>query len=296
MALGKMHRDAADTDVSLVRRLLAAQFPEWAELPIEAFPSSGTVNAIYRLGDDMTVRLPLTSGGVKPVDLERRWLPRLAPLLPVAIPAVLGTGKAAEGYPWPWSVHRWLDGEHPAVDGPADWNQLATDLADFVTAMRRVWLTDGPAAYRGKPLAAVDAETRKAIGKLDGMVDTAAATSAWEEALRAPNWTGPPQWVHSDLMPGNLLVNDGRLTAVIDFGTVGVGDPACDMIVAWNLLPVGARDIFRAGVNVDDATWARGRGWALSMALIQLPYYHVTNPVIAANARHVIREVLAEPS
>jgi aminoglycoside phosphotransferase (APT) family kinase protein len=161
--------------------------------------------------------------------------------------------------------------------------------------MRRVDLPDGPPAYRGGPLALQDAGTRAAIEELGGRVDADAVTAAWEAALRAPEWTGPPVWVHADLMPGNLLVVDGRLSAVIDFATVGVGDPACDLIPAWNLLPAGVRDDFRAALQVDDATWARSRGRALSMALIQLPYYWDTNPVMAANARFVVREVLADP-
>jgi aminoglycoside phosphotransferase (APT) family kinase protein len=169
------------------------------------------------------------------------------------------------------------------------------DLAECVTALGRIDPTDGPPAYRGGPLAEQDAGTRSAIEALGGMIDTEAATAAWDESLlQARFWTGPPVWVHGDLMPGNLLTVDGRLSAVIDFGTVGVGDPACDLIVAWNLLPAEARNVYRDALQVDDAAWARGRGRALSMALIQLPYYKDTNPGMAANARHVIKEVIAD--
>lgn len=295
MRAGKMHADEWDIDVPLVRRLLVAQFPRWADLPIEPFSSAGTINALFRLGEDMAVRLPRIKGGVKDVEREHRWLPRLAPLLPIAIPVVLGEGVPGMGYPWPWSVYRWIEGENPVIDRIADPGLLATDLAEFVTALHRIELSDGPPAYRGVPLARQDGATRAAIGDLHGMVDTQAATEAWDVALKAAEWPGPPVWVHSDLMPGNLLVGHGwRLNAVIDFATVGVGDPACDLIPAWNLLPAGVRGQFRAALDVDDATWARGRGWALSMALIQLPYYRTTNPVIAANARHVIHEVLTD--
>jgi aminoglycoside phosphotransferase (APT) family kinase protein len=290
----KMHADELDIDAALVRRLLAAQFPRWADLPVEPFPTAGTINALYRLGDDMAVRLPRILAAVADVERERRWLPWLAPRLPVAIPAVLGKGTPAEGYPWPWSVYGWLDGENPTVDRLAAPGLLAADLAAFVTALHRVQPADGPPAYRGVPLATQDAATRAAIQALRGMIDGEAVTAAWEAALQAPEWPGPPVWVHSDLMPGNLLVRQGRLSAVIDFATVGVGDPACDLIVAWNLLPADVRDAFRAALNADEATWARGRGWALSMALIQLPYYLDTNPVIAANARHVIGQVLGD--
>ncbi|MEU4537531.1 aminoglycoside phosphotransferase family protein [Streptosporangium sp. NPDC023825] len=281
-------------DVPLVRRLVAAQFPRWADLPVEPFDSSGTDNAIYRLGDDMAVRLPRRAGSAAQVEKDLRWLPRLAPLLPVPVPVPLGAGRPAEDYPLPWSVYRWLDGESPSAGHLTEPGPLARDLAAFVDAFRRIDLPDGPPAYRGGPLARLDAPTRVALGELRGMIDTDAATAAWEAALRTPEWQGPPVWVHSDLMPGNLLLVRGRLGAVIDFGTAGVGDPACDLIVAWNLLPAEVRDDFRTALQVDDATWARGRGRALSIALIALPYYRDTNPVFAANARHVIHEVLAD--
>ncbi|MFD7442238.1 aminoglycoside phosphotransferase family protein [Streptomyces sp. NPDC059909] len=299
MGAGKMHADEVDTDVSLVRRLLAGQFPQWAELPVEPVDSAGTVNAVYRLGKDMAVRLPRIPGGAEDVDREQRWLPRLAPLLPVAVPVPIGQGRPAEGYPWSWSVYPWLEGENPAVDGVgrmADREavELAKDLAAFVVALQRIAPADGPPAYRHEPLAVRDAETRDAIEELHGIVDTASATAVWEAALRAPQWQGPAVWVHADLSPGNVLVDDGRLAAVIDFGCVGVGEPAVDLIAAWSLLDAGARDVFRTVVGVDDATWARGRGWALSIALIELAYYRITNPVMAATARHVIHQVLTD--
>jgi aminoglycoside phosphotransferase (APT) family kinase protein len=288
-----MHEDEVHTDVALVRRLLAGQFPHWAGLPIERVPSAGTDNALYRLGGDMVVRLPRIHWAVDDVDKEQEWLPRLAPLLPVAIPLPLARGEPAEGYPWRWSVYRWLAGEHPSVDGLTDAGSLATQLAEFVAALHRIDPTGGPPAGRGVPLRKRDAPTRAAIDALQGAVDTAAVTAAWEAALDVPAWPGPPVWVHGDLAPGNLLTVDGRLTAVIDFGGLGVGDPACDLIVAWNLLPADTRDVFRTALAVDDATWDRGRGWALSVALIALPYYDTTNPVLADSARHVIGEVLA---
>ncbi|MFD0418481.1 aminoglycoside phosphotransferase family protein [Streptomyces sp. NPDC127108] len=338
---GKLHAGEPDIDVPLVRKLLAAQFPQWADLPVEQFPSAGTVNAVFRLGDAMAVRLPRIAGGAEDVAKESRWLPWLAPRLPATIPAVLGRGEPGEGYPWAWSVHSWLDGENPAAGALTAPDALAADLAAFVTAMRGADPTDGPPAYRGAPVSTQDTETRAAIEELrrlgrsgqvgqpshaghaghaghaqanpantspapslapsptptptvDTRIDLDAATAVWEATLRTPDWDAPPVWVHSDLMPGNLLVRDGRLDAVIDFGTAGLGDPACDLIVAWNLLPADARETFRTATGADDAMWARGRGRALSMALIQLPYYAVTNPVLAANARHVIHEVLAD--
>lgn len=290
----RMHADEADIDAPLVRRLVAAQFPRWADLPVDPVDSSGTDNAMFRLGGDMAVRLPRMEGAVENVAREQRWLPTLAPLLPVAIPAPLGRGVPTEDYPWSWSVFGWLDGENPVVDHVVEAGALATDLAGFITALRRVDTAGGPPARRGVPLATRDAPTRAAIDDLHGLVDTDAATAAWEEALELPESTESTTWLHGDLSPGNVLTTRGRLSAVIDFGGVGVGDPTVDLVVAWNLLPADARPVFRAALEVDDDTWARGRGWALSIALIQLPYYRETNPVLAANSRHVIREVLAE--
>ncbi|MFF6958411.1 phosphotransferase [Streptomyces sp. NPDC008317] len=298
MTTPPMHPDLHPIDADLVRRLVAEQFPRWAGLDVRRFPSGGTVNAMYRLGDDMVVRLPLVAGGAGDVALEQEWLPRLAPLLPAAVPEVLGAGEPARGYPWPWSVYRWLDGEPPEAGALTEPVRLAEDIAGFVRAMRDVTLPDPPPAYRGEPLAHHDASTRSAIARLRGIpqegVDCAGLTAVWEDALRAPVWDGPPMWVHSDLMPGNLLVSGGRLTAVIDFGCAGVGDPACDLFPAWNLLPPDAREVLRGTLGVDDATWRRGRGRALSQAVNALPYYRETNPTMARNARHVIRAVLAQ--
>ncbi|MFI0815831.1 aminoglycoside phosphotransferase family protein [Streptomyces sp. NPDC021098] len=286
-------------DDFLVRRLIAGQFPQWAGLSVRRFPSGGTVNAVYRLGDAMAVRLPLAAGGAGDVATERTWLPRLAPLLPTAIPEVLGTGEPAEGYPWPWSVHRWLPGRNPKEGALSEPVLLAKDLAEFVAAMRGVSLPGAPDAYRGGPLSSLDAETRASIEQLRTIpeedIDCDAVTAIWDDALRTPEWDGPPVWLHADLMPGNLLVDaDGRLTSVIDFGCMGVGDPACDLFPAWNLLPADARAVFRDALAVDDAMWNRGRGRTLSQALIALPYHRTRTPAMARNARHVIRAVLGE--
>ncbi|MZE76272.1 aminoglycoside phosphotransferase family protein [Streptomyces xinghaiensis] len=299
MSTGQQTRPGTHpVDDDLVRRLIAGQFPQWAGLAVQRVPSGGTVNAMFRLGDGMVVRLPLTEGGAADISLEQEWLPRLAPQLPTAVPEVLGAGRPAEGYPWPWSVYRWLEGEIPEPEALGDPERLAGDLAGFVAAMRSIPVPPGvPRAHRGGPVASLDTETRAAIGQLRGIpqegVDCGAVTAVWEDALRAPEGDGPPVWLHADLMPGNLLVDGGgRLTAVIDFGCTGTGDPACDLFPAWNLLPSGAREVFRETLGVDDASWRRGRGRTLSQALIALPYYRETNPAMARNARHVIRAVL----
>ncbi|NRQ33244.1 aminoglycoside phosphotransferase family protein [Nonomuraea sp. NN258] len=294
MRAGKMHEGEPDIDVPLVRRLVAEQFPQWAGLPAERVDSSGTDNAMFRLGDDLAVRLPRIAWAVDAVALEQRWVPWLAPRLPVELPVPVGRGRPGAGYAWDWTVVRWLDGVNPVAGHLAEPVSLAKELAGFVVALREIDPADGPPAGRGVPLADRDQPTRAAIAQLRGLVDTDAVTAVWEAALRIPEREGPPAWMHGDLSPGNVLLAGGRLSAVIDFGAAGVGDPSVDLFPAWNLLPAAARDAFREGVGADDDEWARGRGWALSIALIQLPYYRETNPRLAASARHVIREVLAD--
>jgi aminoglycoside phosphotransferase (APT) family kinase protein len=284
-----MHADELETDAAVVRRLLRVQFPEWAGLPIERVPSSGTDNALYRVGDELVARLPRIHWAVGGLEHELEWTPRLAPLLPVAVPELVAKGEPADGYPWPWAIYRWLEGENP-VPGAVD----ERELARLVRAFRELELPDGKRTRRGKALVTQDAATRKALGELDGMIDTDAAEAVWDEALATPVWSDAPVWLHGDLLPGNLLARDGRLVAVIDFALVGVGDPACDLLPAWALLQGPARHRFRLETGVDDSTWSRGRGWALTIGLVALPYYKDTNPGFAAVARHLIDEVLSE--
>ncbi|MEV5712270.1 phosphotransferase [Amycolatopsis mediterranei] len=291
--MGRMHADEHAIDTALVRRLVDGRFPGWADRPVTPLASGGTVNAVYRLGVDLTVRLPLTAGGASDIAKERRALSALGEL-PVAVPPVVAVGEPAEEYPWPWAVHGWLDGS-PALEGR---DAPAHDLAEFVLALRAN-RADGPPAYRGKSLSTVDTATRRAIDELsrtDEPFDAAAALAVWAEALAAPPWTAPPCRLHADLMPSNLLLRDGRLSGVLDWATAGLGDPAADLIPAWNLLTASGREIFRDAVEADEATWARGRGRALSMAVIQLPYYRHTNPVISANARYVLTELGCRPA
>jgi aminoglycoside phosphotransferase (APT) family kinase protein len=299
MCAGKMHADEADIDVSLVDRLLAAQFPQWAGLPTAPVHSAGTDNTLYRLGEDMVVRLPRILGATGQVEKEHRWLPTLAPLLPLAIPVPIAKGMPAEGYPWHWSVYRWLEGEAATIERIGDPRRAATELGRFVAALQRIDPKGGPTpgehnSFRGVPLSMRDTDTRAAIAALHGTVDADAVTAAWEAALQVPAWNGPAVWLHGDLQSGNLLAQHGRLSAVLDFGCLGVGDPACDVMVAWMYLSADTRDAFRAALSVDDATWARGRGWALSFGLIALPYYQDTNPVLVGIARHAIDEAVAD--
>jgi aminoglycoside phosphotransferase (APT) family kinase protein len=295
-----MHSDELDIDTSLVRRLLASQFPRWAELPIERIEPAGTDNAIYRLGDDMVVRLPRVTRTVATLEKEREWLPRLAPHLPLAVPVPLADGTAAEGYPWVWSVYRWLEGADATVEPISDLGRAAAELAPFIAALQSIDAAGGPTPgahnfFRGEALAARDAAVRASIAALGDEIDVDAITAAWEAALRAPEWQGPPVWIHGDLDARNVLVEDGRLRAVIDWGSLGVGDPACDVMVAWKLLSADTRGTFREALSVDAATWTRGHGWALSQALNALSYYTLeTNAVLVREARRWLTEVLAD--
>lgn len=293
-----MHAGEADVDVALVRRLIAAQFPRWARLTVEPVASAGTDNALFGLGDDLVVRLPRIRGAAAQAAMELEWLPRLGPLLPLAVPVPLVVGAPADGYPWPWAVYRWLEGEVASIDRLADPCGAAASLGAFVTALQRIpadgWPSAAPRSPRGRPLATRDADVREAIAALSATFPAAELTAAWEEALQAPAWHGAPTWLHGDLHATNLLARDGRLCAVIDFGCAGVGDPACDLMAAWTFLSGATRAAFREAAPGDDAAWARGRGWALSVGLIALPYYETTNPVFAGVARHAIAEVLAD--
>jgi aminoglycoside phosphotransferase (APT) family kinase protein len=298
MSAGKMHADEVATDASLVRRLLAAQFPQWADMSIAPVPSAGTDNALYRIGNDLVARLPRIAGATGQIDKEMQWLPKLAPHLPLAISLPLAKGEPGEGYSFPWAVCQWLPGENATLDRLTDPRQAATDLARFIVALQRIDATGVPGnlGSRGAPLAMRDEYTRAAIADAHnlGLIDTGAVIAAWEAALRAPVWDRPPVWFHGDLQSGNLLANKGRLSAVIDFGCLNVGDPAVDVMTAWLYLPAEVRGTFRAALSVDDATWARGRGWALSVSIVALPYYHITNPTLASISRRAIAEVLAD--
>ena len=257
-------------DDVLVRRLVGRQFPMWAELPIVPVVPGGRDNRTFRLGDNMLVRLPSASEYAAQVEKEQCWLPRLAPSLPLSIPTPLATGQPAEGYPWKWSVYRWLGGEPLANN--ADLCEGASSLAQFLTALQRIDSAGGPSAgphnfYRGGALTIYDAQTRQALAALGSRIDADAATKVWETAL-ASEWRGAPKWVHGDIAAGNLLVNAGRLRTVIDFGELGLGDVACDLAIAWTHFEVESREVFRESLPLDSGTWARGRGWALWKALI----------------------------
>lgn len=293
-----MHEDEAHVDAALVRRLLA-QFPQWADLPVVDLVSAGSDNALYRAGDDLVVRFPRIESASRGPAKDHEWLPKLAPRLPLTVPMPLALGSPSDGYPWAWSAYRWVPGDSATSARIDDPERAAVALAGFVVALQAIDAEGGPVygehnAGRGEPLSRRDEEVRVAIDVLGDAVDADVAAAAWDESLQAPEWRGPNVWLHGDLAPTNLLVDDGELSAVIDFGCLAVGDPACDLMPAWTFCTAATRSVFRSVVAPDDAAWARGRGWALSFGLIALPYYRETNPVLAGAARRSIDEALAD--
>jgi aminoglycoside phosphotransferase (APT) family kinase protein len=298
----RLHADQPVVDAALVERLIASQHPQWAGLPIERVASDGTTNAIYRLGTAAAARLPLVGYGEDAIDVEGRWLPRLAPRLPLAVPLQVATGRPDAGYPFRWSVHRWIEGEPVSRAPVGDLVTLAEDLAAWLAALHRIDTRDGRDAalndLRGAPLAVRDADTRRGLAALADEIDLGVALSTWEDALRAERWSRPPVWSHGDLLAGNLLARAGRLAAVIDFSGLGVGDPACDLMIAWGLFSGTSRARFREalrdGIGLDEATWIRGRGHALYHAAIYIPYYRHANPFGVAAARRQLAAVLCE--
>ena len=261
-----------DVDVARVRMLLAEQLPAWAGLPVTPVEPGGWDNRTFRLGDRMLVRMPSAAPYALAVAKEQRWLPVIASAVPRPIPAPLAHGRPGAGYPFPWSVYGWIDGETARPDRVEDPVRFAEDLADFLRALRAVDAMGGPRPgthswFRGGPLRTYDAGTRQALRELGDRIDGDRAREVWTRALRAP-FAGDDVWFHGDLAAGNILLDRGRLHAVIDFGTCGVGDPSCDLAVAWTLLTEDGRGAFRDRLSVDDDAWARGRGWALWKALI----------------------------
>lgn len=286
----KMHIDEMEIDEALVRRLLAAEFPQWAELPLRRIEPAGTVNAIFRLGDEYSVRLARREGPAKPESRELIWLPKLAPLVPLEIPVPIAQGRPSSEYPWFWEIHTWVEGETVPVE-EIDAIQAARDLAAFVAALQQIDPSGGPRG-RGIPLADRDEEFRYWLARFDG---DSAVSAVWEAALAAPPWNGPPVWHHGDLDARNWLVRNGRIASVIDWGSMGIGDPACDVMAAWKLHSPAARDAFREYLSTDDATWARARGWVVSQAVAVLAYYTPdNNPALYREAESWLDLVLSE--
>ena len=288
--MARMHIDEFQIDEALVRRLLAEQIPEWADWPLSRIEPAGTDNAIFRLGGELSLRLARRRGSAEPGSKELDWLPRLAPLLPLEIPIPVAQGRPTNEYPWFWDVFKWIEGDTAPIE-EIDAIQAARDLAAFVSALQRVNPAGAPPG-RGIPLAERDKEIRYWLARFAG---GPAVTAEWERALAAAPWDGPPVWHHGDLDSRNWLVRNGRISGVIDWSSMGVGDPACDVMVAWKLHSSAARDAFREALPTDDATWERARGWVLSQAVAALAYYTPNNnPTLYREAETWLELVLAE--
>lgn len=291
-----MHEGEVEIDAARVQRLLAAQFPQWASLPLRRVVSFGTDNALFRLGDELVVRLPRIGWAVGQVEKELQWLPWLAPQLPLAVPQPLALGQPGEGYGWTWGVYRWLPGDMPQLQEVAADLGIAAQLAGFVLALRAVEHTNAPRGDEpSRALHLLNAPTVAAIAASRELLDAPTLqriSDLWEAAQRLPGWPHEPEWVHGDLHSSNLLLRGGQLSAVLDFSALGLDDPAADLMVAWNAFGAEARQIYREALRPDEATWRRGRAWALSKAMLALPYYQHTNPEIVGRAEFTIREVL----
>lgn len=292
-----MSDNAVSPDAEQAGRLVASQFPEWAALPIRAVASDGTDNVLFRLGEDKCIRLPRMASTAVQIAKEAALLPRLE-ALPLTVPEPLGLGEPNSDYPYPWTIYRWIEGV-PVVDADlADMDATAHALGCFIADLRSVEAPAAPLSgrdnnYRGVPLAVRDAVTRRSFTGIADLYDEARLNAAWDQALAANLWDGPPALIHGDIHAANLLARDRALLAVIDFGLAGRGDPAVDLIVGWSLLDAGARQAFRAAAKVDEATWQRGRGWALSTAVVALAYYRDRNPFLWTSSRRSIEAVLS---
>lgn len=288
-----MHEGEIALDIALVKRLLVEQFPHLSENSITVVRSMGTVNAIYRLGDELYVRLPRLEAWADGIDNEWTWLPKLAPHISLKIPKPLVRGKSTDWYPCPWAIYHWIEGSPYQDRLISDERQLAHDLVNFILELRSIDRLGAPHGGR-QPLVELDKATRSAIESSRGVIDTEMALMAWVRSLEALPWDGNPVWIHGDLLKSNLLVQNGRLCAIIDFGGVGIGDPAADVVPAWSVFNKVGREIFRQTLGVDDETWNRARGYALHQALMIIPYYPKTNPEFVTMAKRTVEEILTE--
>jgi aminoglycoside phosphotransferase (APT) family kinase protein len=285
----KMHENELDINKQLVKTLLKNQCPLWARLPLKKVESSGTDNTLFRLGSEYVVRLPRIHWAAESINKEYEWVPKLAQILKTPLSVPVFKGKPDSSYPYAWVVAKWNEGYHPDFEKDNEYAHLAKELAYFLNELHRIKLANGPTSRRGVCLKEVSNETKQAINQLVGEIDIDFIRSVWHDLSNIPYWSKEPVWIHGDFLPGNILIKKNRLSAVIDFSDIGVGDPACDLVIAWSLLGSRSRSVFKENLEqVDNDTWERGRGWALSIALIMLAYYKNTNPVLTALARRMI--------
>ena len=290
--MNSLHEGEVEVGDATVRALLMEQFPEWADEPLRRVPDSGTDNAIYRLGEDMGIRRPRIQWAEAQIEKECRWLPELALGLPVSVPVPLAKGHPSHVYPFPWLVYPWLEGVSLDRAVIEDWGVLAREVGEFIIALGRRPTDDGPPPIRrGNPMVQYDPEVQWALRQLDDSVDVERAKAVWENAVDVGEWSEDPVWVHGDLLPGNILVSKGHVSGIIDWSGAGVGDPACEAMLAWSL-PSGARSVFRQTIGFDDATWVRARGWVVQQTAPYIPYYAKSLPLAVEQARRRLEAAL----
>jgi aminoglycoside phosphotransferase (APT) family kinase protein len=283
-------------NTALVEQLIASQFPQWKDLPIRPVQLSGWDNRTFHLGSQMLVRMPSAAIYAAQVEKEQKWLPKLKSFLPLGIPVPLAMGEPGEGYPWKWSIYQWLEGESAASARIDDLKAFAKSLSEFLTAFQRIDTKGAPLPgahnfYRGGALSTYDAEARHAIAVLEGKIDRAAALQVWEKAL-ASSWQKAPVWVHGDISAGNLLLQEGKLSAVIDFGQLAIGDPACDLAIAWTFFQKESRQVFRQCLSLDEETWSRAMGWTLWKALVVAAGFTNPNNLESMHCWRIIEELI----
>ena len=291
-----MTDDALTINVNLVQQLVTSQFPDWSDLPITEVHPNGWDNRTFRLGDRMSVRLPSAERYSLQVDKEQKWLPILSEKLPLPVPIPLAKGKPNHNYPYNWSIYEWIHGDTATSERIDDMPKFATALGAFLTALRRVNTTGGPGpgpGHRGGDLNVYSNQTRQAIEilRLESNLDTELLAEVWDTAV-ASKWVNPPVWVHGDISSGNILVKSGEIAAVIDFGSTAIGDPACDLSIAWTMFDQDSRDAFWISMDLDDDTWARGRGWTLWKSLIILSGLDKTNTVEGKRSLETVYQIL----
>ncbi len=292
--MSKMHENELDIDEHLVKKLLADQFPEWAHLPVKRISSSGTDNAIFKFGDDTLIRVPRRADMLDTLQRQEKWVNPMAVHLPLAVPTLIAYGNPQDSFPWHWGIYSWIEGDNLYNNSTLDLNQAALDLAKFINKLQAFDSTNAPRSWRGVTLKSRDAEVRKAIDALKDEIDVQKITDVWNRCISVAEWDKDSVWIHADLLPTNILAQNGKLAGIIDFDGFGVGDPAVDLLPAWSIFTAESRDIFRKQLCVDDATWMRGCGWALSLAIIAIPYYRNTNSVLVAIAHKIIQELLSD--
>ncbi len=280
--------------------LIAQQFSQWTHLHVKPVEHSGLDNITFRLGEDMLIRLPSNEDYAAKVAIEQKWLPILKQHLSFSIPEPLAQGEPSKDYPWNWSVYRWIEGEsaNTLQISETHLKQIALDLAKVLNELHKIDTTGAPLPglhnfWRGAHPSVYDTETRSAIKELNGFIDANAAISLWEKATSS-KWNKSPVWIHGDFASGNILIKNGRLVAVIDFGGMGVGDPACDLTIAWTFLKNESRQAFKSNFHLDSDTWTRARGWALWKALITLAQLKYKASLEAIKQKKIIDELIAD--